>query len=455
MNDWGALRQLIYEHSGLKLDQTRTNDIIQTLDCMLAQSNLVHVTDLIKLLETLSTAHPLWQVLIKQLTIGETYFFRNMAQYIALQNHILPQLIHQRRLINSKYLNIWSAGCSTGEEPYSIAILLQELLPDIHDWTINLLATDINTTSLNTAVTGKYGGNSFRSETRPDIRDRYFITSDDRTFEIKPDIRELVQFKTLNLISDEYPSFNTQTVHQDIIICRNVTIYFDEQNTRRTINRFYQSLIEGGWLIVGHAEPTMTTYQSFTTHNFENTVIYQKLAPIIATNTINEIINPAVETPIHPNQYPQSVLKTAFSSGAPSDTQLTIEDVYNAINREDWGTALSGLSLLERTDPMNPQVHYLRGVVLLNDGEFSKAHQALRRSLYCDPSFALAHYVMGDLHFQQNNLMEAKRCWILAERAVAGFDESDNLTNGYDLTVGMFYDLITLRLNDLIGKTTQ
>lgn len=144
-------------------------------------------------LRAASSDASLWEDLVSRLTVGETYFFRNMAQFSALREQILPPLIQCRRDEGRRLLRIWSAGCASGEEPYSLAILLRELLPDIHDWSIAILATDINRNALAQAAAGVYKDRSFRTDTPTYIRARYFQPNR-QGLELKPFIRQMVQF---------------------------------------------------------------------------------------------------------------------------------------------------------------------------------------------------------------------------------------------------------------------
>src|SRR5262249_11882963 len=143
---------------------------------------------------------------------------------------------------------------------------LRELLPDIDRWHITILATDINGSNLERAQRGQYRGWSFRNETPTSVRERWFIPEGEN-LKISPVIHRMVEFKLLNLISDEYPSFTTGTLHMDLILCRNVTIYFDRDTTQAIAGRFYKALNMDGWLVVGHAEPMSSVYQGFTPRN--------------------------------------------------------------------------------------------------------------------------------------------------------------------------------------------
>ena len=274
------LFDLIQSHTGLALDAHRRKDLAGLLATMRASEDMNQPDDLVSFLSAQPATHPLWQRLVQVATIGETYFFRNSPQFEALRTNVLPPLIEQRRKSGSKQLRLWSAGCATGEEPYSLAILLRELLPDIATWNISLLGTDINEAYLQEAREGLYRARSFRNETPDAIRERWF-TSTKGGYQLNPTIRQMVVFRSLNLTADDFPSFETNTMHTDVILCRNVTIYFDRETTRQLTSRFHRALNNDGWLVVGHSEPQADLYEGFKAENFENTVFYRKHSTIL------------------------------------------------------------------------------------------------------------------------------------------------------------------------------
>jgi chemotaxis protein methyltransferase CheR len=452
-----VLAETVYKHSGLKLDKSRQKEIEQIVKEIASLSGVDSMQAVCEVLDQLPTSHPLWQLLLRRVTIGETYFFRHAAQYNALREKILPTLIQKRREANFKYLSIWSAGSATGEEIYSVAIILRELLPDIQDWTISLLGTDINQEFLEMARNGRYRSHSFRSETRSDIQARYF-RQEESSFILNNQIRQMVQFIPLNLISGDYPSYASRTMHQDLIICRNVTIYFDEATTRSIVKRFYSALNEGGWLMVGHAEPLASTYQDFTVQNFPDTIFYQKLGQesIQPEKKTEPLLSPKAAKKTEP-LFTAKVEKKTEASKPKKATEanttpkpapdITVQMVRAVVDKEDWDTAMSLLSVLESQNPMDSEVHYLRGIVLMNSGKLDAARQALRRSLYCEPSFALAHYAMGEIAAQENDFAAARRAWLLAERAVAGLGDYVLISESDGLTTEMFRSLLALRLS--------
>src|SRR5690606_9927070 len=166
--------QLISTRVGLQFNDHRHKTLQTALDQLLVSGELANLPDLLARLETSENSDSLWQQIIQALTVGETYFYRNQAHVNALYQHVLPTLIEARRKAGCRQLRIWSAGCATGEEPYTLAMILHDLIPDIDNWSISLLATDVNLDYLKRARAGYYRTPSFRGETPDWGQERWF-----------------------------------------------------------------------------------------------------------------------------------------------------------------------------------------------------------------------------------------------------------------------------------------
>jgi chemotaxis protein methyltransferase CheR len=209
-------------------------------------------------------------ILVDNLTTNETYFFRESPQLRAFSEEILPEL--RETLADRKVLRIWSAGCSTGEEPYTIAMLLLESGDWWRDWQVEILGSDINQRVLHTARKGVYKKNAHRV-TSPEMLAKYFIEEDKGDFRIVDKVKELVSFSSLNL----FDPFKTGLIsNMDIIFCRNVIIYFDKEAKKQVIESFYNKLREGGYLLLGHSESLINISNAFVLRTLRNDMVYQK-----------------------------------------------------------------------------------------------------------------------------------------------------------------------------------
>jgi chemotaxis methyl-accepting protein methylase len=216
---------------------------------------------------------PLRRAFVEALTISETHFFRIAGQFETLAERVLPALIVGRR--STRRLRLWSAGCSTGEEAWTLAILLERLVPP--GWDATVLATDVDESALERARRGVYGARSFR-QTPPWVKARWFTARGDR-LEVGPRLRRRVRFAPLNLVTDAYPSFESGTSGIDLLLCRNVLIYFTPEARARTADRLARALAPGGWLAVAPAELSAAAFPGLAVRHFPSAILYQRPEP--------------------------------------------------------------------------------------------------------------------------------------------------------------------------------
>ena len=206
--------------------------------------------------------------IIDIITVNETYFFREQNQLKTFSEEILPELKDTNK--DKKRLRVWSAGCSTGEEPYTIAMLVLEK-GYFHNWNIEIFGSDINQRVLQAARSGIYRKNSFRA-TEPYFLRKYF-REEDNISKISDNVKKYVNFSHLNLL-DPFKVKLVGTV--DVIFCRNVLIYFDHPSRKKVIDMFYERLADGGYLLLGHAESLINISTAFSLRHFKYDMVYQK-----------------------------------------------------------------------------------------------------------------------------------------------------------------------------------
>ena len=242
------LSESIESHIGLHFPPARLNDLDRGIRAAAHHLGYDDVDRFVEWLLSATLSQSQIETLAGYLTIGETYFFRDKRAFEILATNIVPEILEANRGRNQK-LRIWSAGCATGEEPYSLAMMMAGILPDKKDWSISILATDISPFCLKKAAQGVYGEWSFR-ETPKWVKDKWFIFRD-RLYEVAPFIKEMVTFSSLNLADDCYPAIYNQTDAMDIIFCRNVLMYFSRERAISIIEKLARCLTNGGWLVIG------------------------------------------------------------------------------------------------------------------------------------------------------------------------------------------------------------
>lgn len=452
------LFDVIQDRLALTLDDQRRAEVVRAIDELSAAEGVYHIQDLVFRLAELPITQSLWQRVIRIATVGETYFFRDRNQLNALHRSILPGLIAERRQQNRKELRIWSAGCATGEEPYTIAMMLRELIPDFATWNLVIHATDLNIKSLDRAREGMYRPWSFRAETPANVRQQWFVETDG-SYQIDNSIRAMVNFAPLNLASDDYPSYTTGTYEMDVILCRNVLIYFDNPTIAAVIKRFENALRPQGWLVLGHAESAHITNGNYAPRNYEHAVLYQKCLPLNTLVTrplepIDEVIIPEAILP--PSKLlsrlsvdPQPVTQKPRDVQEPAAEEDPWERALEAANKEDWSEALAWLTTAEKKRKLRPEVHYLRGVVELHQGQVKGALASLRQAIYCNQEFVLAHFVLGEIFEQQGQFRKAFGQWKQAYTLLERLPAEQPIAYSDDLTVEMLRAVLEFRLDNL------
>lgn len=268
------LSQFVAEQMGLHFPKERFRDLERGIGAATREFGFKDTESCIDWLVSSRLQKAQIEMLASHLTVGETYFFRDTKTFEVLETHILPELIESRRR-NAQRVRIWSAACATGEEPYSIAISLARAIPDLRNWQVTILATDINPRFLEKASNGVYGKWSFR-DAPSWLQKQYFKKTEQGRFEISPHIKKMVKFSYLNLPEDTYPSLVNDTNAMDIIFCRNVLMYFTEQQARKVVHRLYRSVLDGGWLITSPSEASHMLFSQFVTVNSSDIFLYRK-----------------------------------------------------------------------------------------------------------------------------------------------------------------------------------
>lgn len=428
-------------------------------------------------------------ILAHHLTIGETYFFRDQRTFALLENDILPKLIQEHQ--QDKSLRIWSAACCTGEEAYSIAILLNRMIPDIKQWHITLLGTDINHVFLRKAEIGQYKQWSFRA-TSKEIQDRYFHRTSDGSYDINPQIKNMVQFTYLNLVEDCYPDKSSEVNNMDLILCNNVLIYFSHKHIQHTVSHLSQTLVEGGWLIVTPIESPYVKDKKLHQVNANGCIIFQKASDKISSESDQHYFMPTPQPKLEPKPFKNeqtlltivlpSFLKLAqptleFNFGEET-TQLEenlaitraavlLEASQITIATEEAVKASSNLTSEEavkqiqslanaglfeeaqrcceqilRQEKLNPVLHYLHATILQSTNHIEEAIQSLKRVVFLDSTFIMAHFMLGTLTNKQGNKTEAKRHFRNCRQLLLKYPPEATIPGTEDTTAGTILNVI-------------
>ncbi|TAN62173.1 chemotaxis protein CheR [bacterium] len=473
---------------GLNFTEDRLDDLSRGLSSAAGALGFDDVGKFIEWLKATELAKKHVEELSRHLAVGETYFFRDKSVFKALEENILPAIINSKAT-SEKRLRVWSAACSTGEEAYSIAILLSRIIPDIASWNVTVLATDINANSLKSAEIGIYGDWSFRN-TPEWIKESYFTKTTGGKFAISGRIKKMVRFGYLNLATDAYPSITNNTNAMDIIFCRNVLMYFAPDTTKTVMARLNKSLVDDGYLLVSPAEAPGLVSGIFTPRNFGECTFYQKRAPdkiieLVKDKPVlelNRAEKPAIEAtalltaarrkrPGGASKRPNASKKIAAGRNAFKVAVLLFEkglysECVNALTAQAQkgqaiqaneaallARAYANKGLLDaaqkwsaraaRGDKLNPVYHYLNAAILEETGRTDEAVAALKRVIYIDNGFTLAHFSLGRLMHKRGNATAARRHFRNALNLLKRLSPDDIVPESEGMTAGRLSEIIS------------
>jgi chemotaxis protein methyltransferase CheR len=398
-----TLRRLLSNVAGLVFDDTRRESMAYSIAERLRETGLRDVPTYLSRLDDPTER----QRLVDEVTIQETHFFRNPPQVRALRQHVLPELLRHAET-NGRRLRIWSAGCSTGEEPFSIAMLLRELLPSTDGWDVKVLATDVSQRALVAARSARYGARAVMNAT-PEELARFFVAAPDDTYEVRPEVRELVEFRHHNLVTEAVPFPSNERI--DLVLCRNVTIYFSRDTTRELMKRLHTCLRDGGYLFLGHSETLWQVSDDFRLVSLGTgesaAFVYRRLdvatperRAVLPDRRTGEDMKPA-ERRLRVRRTEKSAAKGAAKptaktapKPAPSAADL-VAGAREALAKGRYDDAADLAEQAVAVEPLRGEAFYLRGLALVDLGDGERAGVELRKAVYLEPEMGFAHFLLA------------------------------------------------------------
>ncbi len=456
-DDQAALLHLIESRFGLHLMSQQVSGLAAIIAGILPQTPCTSPAELCAALAGGQLPSVL-DVLAERLTVGESHFFRVEHQIEALRQLVLPDLL--RRRAATRRLRLWSAGCSTGEEPYTLAIVLRELLPLLDAWQIDVLATDINGSALDAAQRACYGEWSFRGMSA-EMRDRYFVPTG-KQWSLAEPVRRMVRFARLNLADDFFTLPGWQEPDVDLILCRNVTIYFSADATRQLYRRFAKALSPDGWLILGPSDP-MPVDLPLRAVTASGSLLWQRapdvmpLLPISASGSGGDRAA-ASAAALLPDLPPPPV--RALSAGKPPTPPVhhsgvngaaAVALIWSMVDNGARDAAREQASVLTRTWPLEAAGHLLLGMIYLDDGLLDHALESLRRATFLDRDGALAHFSLGRAYLRQGQVGRARAAFVHVRRLVAALPDAQAVQDSNGLVAGDLRRAVDAQIASLHG----
>lgn len=374
------------------------------------------------------------------LIAGESYFFRDAGQFDLLRKTVLPELISSHN--EDRRLRIWSAGCSTGEEPYSLAILVNELIPDLCRWEVFILGTDIKSELLEKAEKGIYGAWSFR-QVEPATQSKYFSKRRDE-WVLSGRIRRMVAFRQGDLLNDELPDFGKGLHDMDLILCRNMFIYYQVDAISAMVRKLTAALVEGGYLMIGHAETDTRVNTGLKPKVFPGSVIYQKNSmPKAGARKLKAEIGTkpgvagkhlprrAVASPVHSKEE----TATGLSAPGPLNPDSGIKTARAMADRGAYDEAARHCKEAMQADPFNAAPYYLLAQIASDKGDREEEKEMLKKVIYLSPSDAAAYLELSVLYEDEGGLARARKMRASALKILKGMPGDARMEPYADLTI--------------------
>lgn len=445
-----------------------------------------------------------FDILSAHLTTGETYFLRDKNLFQVIRTKLLPEMVNSR-VGRDKKLRIWSAGCCTGEEPYSVAILIDQAMPARTHWDMTILGTDLNASFLRKARKGVYTNWSFRDTPEVVVR-RYFKKTGKNTYEIDPMLKEMVDFRQLNLVEDDFPSPYNNTNAMDVIFCRNVLMYFHPRQRREVIGNFVRSLSDEGWLILSPSETSFVHHPELHSVNYSGVILFRKNVyeqprperedkwkkkveawkkrSFRTSVSKSKFGRPAIQPKA--GRFTQTAKKTdtngnlpdlhkearsSFEKGRYADTVRTLEKLLRGKPGPKMtekpkvmallAKALANLGKMEEAlkwcekavnaERINPGHHYLLSIIYQELGRLDESVKCLRQAIFLDANFIIAHFALGSIAIQQSQPDESKRHLKNALSLLLPMESDKMVPHGDGLTAGRLTEIV----KSMIGRNGE
>ncbi len=427
--EFTRFRDYINQHSGIFLEEQKTDSLRISL---ITRATRHGHTSLEHYYQRLTTDEDEFKELMNLVTINETSFFRFPQQFEVLRNAVIPEILTGKPPPDRRF-RVWSAGCSTGEEPYTVAMVLLDSGLEGFGYTPEVLGTDVSTNALLKAKQGVYPARSLLSIPHT-VSSRFFVPTP-HGHRVSDDVRRMVTFQYHNLIKEPYPI--ALMGNWDVIFCRNVTIYFRLESTRRVVQNFHDSLNPGGYLFIGHSETLTSISDRFDPVEIGGVFLYRKprdrtvfsLSAADDTTASRERRtlrrsaaqrtgatsggSPRDRVAVGSRRQPSEAFQAAPSGPEPSEIERGAEvaellaQAQAASVAGDYASVFETVERVLDLEPHNPKAYLLAAGAHADTGDLDAAYGECEKVLAIDPLVAAARYVLGMIHLRRDEKMLA------------------------------------------------
>ncbi len=452
-SEFMRVANIVHEVAGISFPPTRRASAEAGMQRVMKK---LGITEPVGLELGVSRGGAVMEALLDDLTIGESYFFREPAQFRFIADELLPQWSAEWPL--NREIKIWSAGCAAGQEPYSAAILLRE-----NKWArgARILGTDISEGRLKDARAGEYSKWSLRT-LQPETISRWFTQKGPR-YEVAPELKKNVEFGVLNLLD---PESKLEVVEQDVIFCRNVLIYFELAAIAFIAERLLDSLAPGGWLFLGASDPHLAEIVACEVVLLPGATGYRKSARSETTFALRnapltllipeerEPVSVAVSEPTMASRPVQSTASPPSSSSSASETvkadaASTVALVRSLANEGRLDEAGEACAAALEAHPDQPELHLVDAILSGEAGRWENSERSARRAIYLDRTLILAHIALGDALARRGNTQGARISFANASALLDQTHVDAEIPGSTEMSAARLLDLVRAHLSVL------
>jgi chemotaxis protein methyltransferase CheR len=487
-----SVSNYIVSHTGLYYPPGKWNALKKAMKLAAADYRM-DVASFVGRLFDSSHSTNLMDALVAHLTIGETYFLRDKNLIQTLKDKIIQDIIDSKQG-GRHSISFFSAGCATGEEAYSIAILMDHMFPVLKDWEVSIVGADINLNFLEKARQGIYSRWSLR-ETPDEIIKKYFIQIDANRFELSPRIKPMVKFERLNLKAADCAHAVNICGEVDILLCRNVLMYFDAASRDQVVDRLTKLIAKNGWFISGPSESGFIHANGLVPVKISNIILHQKKVPRTDASPRHNGLKGFKEIPLaafppKPSNSAKPLASDKHQSPKFQQERPTSVEIYEKALKDyqdgNYAAAAEKLSLLltqpnhrgnvlieadlmlllakshanmgelDRADfwcsqavaseKLNPEIHFFQSSIFQAAGKKKEAIESLKHAIYLDPHFIMAHFLMGLILLGENNATESRKSFANALSLMKHKEADDVLPCSDGMTVAGLTETIAAML---------
>ncbi|MBI5816403.1 MAG: hypothetical protein HZB29_12420 [Nitrospinae bacterium] len=406
------LKRLVQSKAGLRVNPGNDKTLETAITSRMKSLHISSPEDYCAILESSAQSAALERKeLARFITVGETYFFRDSGQFSLIRRVILPELI--KRHNEDKTLRIWSAGCSTGEEPYSIAMAVDELLPAGNGWNIFIAGTDLREDFLAKAKSAIYGDWSFRL-TSPKFKERYFKKNSRNEWELDGRIRGMVTFTEADLAFPDSSDSGALPGEMDLILCRNLLLYYGREFAGEIAERLAAALNEEGYLLTGHGELYSTPVKGLKCRIFPESAVYQRITAQSPPKRQSTDTPAPVRFDAAAIKRPARTIMKDAARGQTSDIAagaLTINgasDIESLLEKGEYGHVVKKAGMILAEDPKSVKILCLAARALANMGDHDGALRYLQRAVEADWNAMEPHYLISRIAEEAGDIEMAK-----------------------------------------------